>query len=153
VSVSGIARGAGTSARSTYTFRRSSIVGQWQIRATTRRQRSAEVLFPSWGGNAAAVWALLRDGTAVKLESARPRQGIRGFWVQSEHTGYAVVPVDRVKGSVARIIQPERQTSAPKPGPTLSVLLTHRVARKRPVRFSARLVIARDVGAAQRALR
>jgi hypothetical protein len=153
VTVSGIARGGGASARSTYTFRRGGILGEWQIRATTRRPRSAEVLFPSWGAGAAAVWALRSDGTAVKLESPGPLQGIRGFWIQSEHSGYAVVPEDRVKGSVARIIQPARQASAPKPGPTLSLLLTQRVTRKRPVRFAARIVIARDVDAARRALR
>jgi hypothetical protein len=151
--VTGRAHGAGVDAQSSYTFRRNSIVGAWSVRASTRRRRTAEVLFPSTGGSKAAVWAILQGGEAVRLEAARPLQGIRGFWVQSEHAGYAVAPVDRVKGSVAQIIQPGRQLSAPDPGPTLSIRLTGRVTRKRPVRFAARIVVAQDVDAARRAIR
>ena len=121
--------------------------------ASTRKPRSAEVLFPSYGGDQAAVWAILKSGEAVKLDAARPLQGIRGFWIQSAKTGYAVFPVDRVKGSVVKIIQPKPQASAPNPGPTLSVFLTRRVTRKRPVVFSAKLAIARTVDEAQAALR
>jgi hypothetical protein len=153
VIATGRARGSGVDARSTYTFRRTSILGAWRVRASTRRPRSAEVLFPSTGGEDAAVWAILRSGEAVRLEAPRPLRGLAGFWVQSEHSGYAVVPVDRVKGSIAQIIQPEPQKSAPDPGPTLSVLLTRRLVRKRPVRFAARLFIAHDVEAAKRAVR
>jgi hypothetical protein len=153
VTATGRARGGGVDARSTYTFRRSSILGTWLVRGLTRRPRSAEVLFPSTGGTDAAVWAILRDGTAVRVVSPRPVKGVAGFWVQSEHSGYAVVPVDRVKGSVAQIIQPAPQKSAPDPGPTLSIRLTRRLIRKRPIRFSARIVIARDVEAARPAVR
>ena len=124
--------------RSTYTFRRKEIVGDWTVRASTRNARSAEVLFPSYGGDQAAVWAILKSGEAVKLDAARPLQGIRGFWIQSAKTGYAVFPVDRVKGSVVKIIQPRKQASAPDPGPTFGVLLTRRLRRKRPVRVLAR---------------
>jgi hypothetical protein len=151
--VSGVARGAGVSARSTHTFRRGFIRGKWTIRATTRRRRSAEVLFPSYGGTQAAIWAILRDGSAVKVESPRPLRGIRGFWIQSEHSGYAVVPTDRVKGSTVRIIQPKPQNSAPDPGPTLSVYLTRRVGRKHPVRFAAKIAVADSLDAARRAIR
>jgi len=151
--VTGMARGSGASVRSTYTFRRKEIIGDWTVRASTRNPRSAEVLFPSWGGDHAAVWAVLQSGDAVRLEGERPLQGIRGFWIQSARTGYAVVPLDRVKGSVVKIIQPKPQASAPNPGPTLSVFLTRRVTRKRPVRFSVKLGIARDVDAARSALR
>ena len=76
-----------------------------------------------------------------------------GFWIQSAKTGYAVVPLDRVKGSVVRIIQPKEQASAPNPGPTLSVYLTRRVTRKRPVVFATRLAIARTLDDARAALR
>ncbi|HEX5620988.1 MAG TPA: hypothetical protein VFX51_21375, partial [Solirubrobacteraceae bacterium] len=151
--VTGMARGNGASVRSTYTFRRKEIVGDWTVRASTRNPRSAEVLFPSYGGDQAAVWAILQSGEAVKLETARPLQGIRGFWIQSAKTGYAVFPLDRVKGSAVKIIQPKKQASAPNPGPTLSVFLTRRVTRKRPVVFSAKLAIARSVDEAKQALR
>jgi hypothetical protein len=62
------------------------------------------------------------------------------------------VPVDRVKGATASIVQPKPQASAPDPGPTLSIRLTGRLRKKRTVRFSARIVVARDIDAAKRAI-
>jgi hypothetical protein len=152
VQVTGRMRGADADARSTYTFRRGSIDGVWAVKALTRKRRSAEVLFPSTGGSRAAVWAILGGGAAVPLSERRPVKGVRGFWVQSERSGYAVVPVDRVKGATAAIIQPKRQASAPDPGPTLSIRLTNRLRKKHPVRFAARLSIARDLETARRAM-
>jgi hypothetical protein len=147
--VTGRRAAGGVDARSTYVFRRNSIVGAWTVRATTSRRRSAEALFPSTGGERAAVWALLRDGQAVQLTEPRPVMGVTAFWVQSERSGYVVAPLDRVKGATASIIQPRRQPSAPDPGPTLSVRLTGRLTRKRPVRFSVRIVPAADLDAAR----
>ena len=147
--VSGRAAGGGVDARSTYTFRRNAIEGEWAVRATTSRRRSAEALFPSTGGERAAVWALLRDGQAVQLTAPRPVQGVAAFWVQSERSGYVVEPVDRVKGATASIVQPRRQPSAPDPGPTLSVRLTGRLRQKRAVRFSVRIAPAADLAAAR----
>jgi hypothetical protein len=137
--VTGRREAGGVDARSTYAFRRNSILGAWTVRATTRRRRSAEALFPSTGGEKAAVWALLRDGQAVQVTEPRPVMGVAAFYVQSERSGYVVEPIDRVKGSTVSIIQPRRQPSAPDPGPTLSVRLTGRLTRKRPVRFSVRM--------------
>jgi hypothetical protein len=150
--VTGVRRGAGVEARSTYAFRRGSIVGAWTVKATTSRRRSAEALFPSTGGDRAAVWALLRDGQALPLTARRPVQGVAAFWVQSERSGYVVQPLDRVKGATASTLTPDRQQSAPDPGPTLSVRLTGRL-RERPVRFSVRIVPARDLAAARAAVR
>jgi hypothetical protein len=150
--VTGTARGGGVEAHSTYTFRRSAILGAWSLRTKTSRRRTADVLFPSTGGDKAAVWALLPGGTAVKVTSERPVQGVDAFWMQSADSGYVVEPVDRVKGAVARIVQPAKQSSAPFPGPTLSVHLTGRLRKKRTVRFSARIVVAGDLDAARRAV-
>jgi hypothetical protein len=150
--VTGLRRAGGVEARSAYTFRRRSIVGAWTVRVTTRWRRSAEALFPSTGGARAAVWALLRDGRAVPLSARRPVRGVAAFWVQSERAGYVVRPRDRVKGATASTTMPRRQPSAPDPGPTLSIRLTGRL-RERPVRFSARLVPARDLAAARLAAR
>jgi hypothetical protein len=149
--VTGVRRAGGVEARSTYSFRRGSIVGAWSVRASTSRRRSAEALFPSTGGPRAAVWALLRDGRAVPLSARRPVQGVAAFWVQSERSGYVVEPRDRVNGATASTVMPRRQPSAPDPGPTLSIRLTGRL-RERAVRFSALLVPARDLAAAQRAV-
>ena len=147
--VTGRRAGAGVDARSTYTFRRNSIAGEWTVRATTRLRRSAEALFPSTGGERAAVWALLRDGQAVQVTVQRPVMGVAAFWVQSERSGYVVEPLDRVKGATASIIQPRRQPSAPDPGPTLSIRLTGRLARKRPVHFSVRITPAAGLAEAR----
>jgi len=147
--VTGVRRNGGVAARSSYTFRRRSILGVWEIRATTSRRRSADALFPSTGGDRAAVWAMLRGGEVLPLSSRRPVQGVRAFWVQSEKSGYVVEPIDRVKGATARTVQPGRQRSAPDPGPTLTIRLTRRL-RERPVRFAARITTARDLEAARR---
>jgi len=148
LTVTGTAHGAGVDARSTYTFRRSSIFGEWAVRTRTTARRSAEVLFPSTGGDRAAVWAILRSGLVVKLEDRIEVRGVAAFWVQSERAGYVVVPADRVKGAVAMIVQPKQQPSAPDPGPTLAIRLTERL-RKRTVRFSARIQPARDLETAR----
>jgi hypothetical protein len=153
LSVTGVRRAGGVEARSTYSFRRGSIVGEWTVRATTSRRRSAEALFPSTGGPRAAVWALLRGGQAVPLSAPRRVQGVAAFWVQSERSGYVVRPRDRINGATASTVMPGRQPSAPDPGPTLSIRLTGRLPRKRPVRFSALIVPARDLAAAQRIAR
>ncbi len=150
--VTGSKREGDVEARSTYSFRRRSILGLWTVRATSKRRRSAEATFPSTGGERAAVWALLRDGQALPLTARRPVQGVAAFWVQSERAGYVVQPLDRVKGATASIVLPRRQPSAPDPGPTLTIRLTGRL-RKRPVRFSARLVPARNLDAAQAIVR
>jgi hypothetical protein len=146
--VTGVKRSGGVVARSTYTFRRRAIIGAWTVKASTSRRRSAEALFPSTGGEQAAVWALLRDGQALPLTSPRPVQGVAAFWVQSERSGYVVEPLDRVKGATASTVLPDRQPSAPDPGPTLLIRLTGRL-RERPVRFSARIVPARDLETAR----
>jgi hypothetical protein len=148
--VTGRRAAGGVDARATYTFRRNSIIGAWTIRATTRRRRSVEALFPSTGGARAAVWALLRDGQAVQVSEPRPVQGVAAFYVQSERSGYVVEPLDRVKGATVSLVQPRRQPSAPDPGPTLSVRLTGRLARKRPVHFSVRMTPAADLAEAGR---
>ncbi len=147
--VTGRRAAGGVDARSTYSFRRNSIIGEWTVRATTKARRSAEALFPSTGGERAAVWALLRDGQTVPVTEPRPVMGVAAFWVQSERSGYVVEPIDRVKGATASIIQPNRQPSAPDPGPTLSVELTRRLTRKRPVHFSVRIAPAADLATAR----
>jgi hypothetical protein len=149
--VTGRAGGGGVDARSTYTFRRNAIIGDWTVHATTKLPRSAEALFPSTGGEQAAVWALLRDGQAVPLTARRPVQGVAAFYVQSERSGYLVEPLDRVKGATASIVQPKRQPSAPDPGPTLSIRLTGRLRRERAVRFSARIKVVASLDEARAA--
>jgi hypothetical protein len=151
--VRGRLKRAAVEAHSTYTFRRNAIIGGWSLRSRTSRRRTAEVQFPSTGGDKAAVWAILKGGSVTRLTGPRPMQGIKGFWIESEDSGYAVVPRDRVKGSTVAILQPDPQGSAPNPGPTLVVHLTNRLRKKRTVRFEVKIAIARSADAAKQAAR
>ena len=79
--VTGSKRTGGVEARSTYTFRRGSIVGAWQVRATGKARRSAEALFPSTGGERAMVWTLLQrrpGAAAVRAPAGAGREGVLG---------------------------------------------------------------------------
>ena len=74
--VTGTAPGAGVDARSTYTFRRSSILGEWTVHARTPAVRTAEALFPSTGG---APGGRLGDPARRHGRQARrPDHGPRG---------------------------------------------------------------------------
>ena len=79
---------------------------------------SAEVQFPSTGGDKAAVWAILKGGTVIQLTGPRPHAGHQpGSGSQSEDSGYAVVPRRPRQGldpsrSSSPIRRPRRRTRA-----------------------------------------
>ncbi len=105
---------------------------------------TADVLFPSWGGRAATVVAVLRDGSRATVGTrAIPLSSIAYLWVRSESSGYVVVPVSCTRGAAVHVLHPSSQSSAPKPGPTLAVRLA-RNARFSRVSLSVRLMPARD---------
>jgi hypothetical protein len=64
------------------------------------------------------------------------------FEVISRRSGYAVEPLRRPPGAVARVMVPSRQSSAPDPGPTLAIELA-RGASWRRAAFAVRIVVAR----------
>jgi hypothetical protein len=100
---------------------------------------SADVQFPSWGADARVV-AVLRDGTRRRLGGrALPLAKVDRFEVESERSGYAVIPLVRPARAVATLRRPAPQSSQPSPGPTLVVAVARR-ARFRHVRFAARIV-------------
>jgi hypothetical protein len=132
----------GLTARTEYRFAERSIRAHWTLQARRRRRHTAEVHFPSWQGDAEAhVTAVLRDGTAVAMlpESVQPLAAVSHFVVRSAHAGYRVFPGRAPRGAVARLVQPDRQSSAPRPGPTLVVALAHR-KRFKQVELSVRIL-------------
>jgi hypothetical protein len=148
-------------ARTTYRFARRWIQARWEVEArrepsnakrkdaAKRRpkrkplpRRTIEVQFPSWRGDGEArVFAAIVDGRRVPLAAgaAIPLTGITAFEVESDRARYRIVPLERPRGARARLVQPDRQSSAPRPGPTLAITLAER-ARVQEAEFAARLV-------------
>jgi hypothetical protein len=91
-------------------FTASSIETVWTIHR--RAEVIVEAQFPSWDG--AVIEAVLHDGTVRRVSSAwLPLDDVERF----ELGGYSVV----VDGERARALRVERQSTAPRPGPTLVV--------------------------------
>ena len=125
-------------------FTREFIETRWQLdrRRGSARLR-ADALLPSWGGDSARVVAVLRDGSRVSVRSrAVALARVGHFEVISRHSGYAVKPLRRPPGAVARVVVPSRQSSAPDPGPTLAVELA-RGASWRRAAFAVRITVTR----------
>ena len=121
-------------------FTRDWIQSSWTV-ARPAACGTVDVLFPSWGGRAATVVAILRDGSRATVGTrAIPLSSIAYLWVRSEYSGYVVVPVSCTGGATVHALHPSRQSSAPKPGPTLAI----RLARFRRVSLSVRLMPVRD---------
>jgi hypothetical protein len=116
------------SMRVSHRFTRDWVQTSW---VATRRaggaRYTADVLFPSWGGRAARVIAILRDGTRVTVGSARiPLSSVSYLWVRSVRSGYVVVPSSRPAGATVHALRPKRQSSAPRPGPTAAIQIARR---------------------------
>jgi hypothetical protein len=126
-------------------FTRDWIQSSWTVaRRAGTACYTAEVLFPSWGGRAATVVAVLRDGSRKTVGTqAIPLSSIAYLWVRSEFSGYVVVPASCTRGAAVHVLHPSPQSSAPKPGPTLAVRLA-RNARFSRVSLSVRLMPARS---------
>jgi hypothetical protein len=105
---------------------------------------SADVLFPSWGGHAASLTAVLRDGSHVAIGArAIPLASIAYLYVRSERSGYVVVPVSRPAAAGVHALDVSAQTSDPRPGPTLAVQIARR-ARFNRAGLTVRLEPAHD---------
>jgi hypothetical protein len=126
------------SARSTYRFARNWIEGTWTLTARGRGRHTVDVLFPSWGGKAAWIEVVGRDGSRRRLERERSLAGVRRLVVHSERGSYAVVPRLSPRGATVRLLWPGYQPSNPRPGPTVAVGVVRR-ARAGGAVFRARL--------------
>ena len=102
------------------------------------------MLFPSWGGRAASVVAVLRDGSRVAVGSLRiPLSSLAYLWVRSERSGYVVVPASRPRGATVHTLRTSPQSSDPRPGPTLAIQLA-RASRFRRAALTVRLMPVHD---------
>jgi hypothetical protein len=139
------------SASAAYTFRSRFIDATWAFRGRGRAAaRTVELDFPSWKGDGSAhVWAVEPGGVARELLSSRSAAGVRWFYVQSDESGYAVVPRSLPAAAAARVMQPAEQPSAPRPGPTLVVALG-RSTRAHSLSGMVRLIPARDLATARK---
>jgi hypothetical protein len=111
------------SVRVSHRFTRDWIQTSWLVsRRSGAARYTADVLFPSWGGRAASVTAVLRNGTRTTVSDRLiPLSSIAYLYVRSQHSGYVVVPASRPAGAGVHIMRPSAQSSQPKPGPTLAV--------------------------------
>jgi hypothetical protein len=106
-------------------FKPAHIETRWKITRRRRGRLTVDVLFPSWGEQA-RIEAVLIDGRRVTLveKGVRPlRVRVRDvayFYVAGEESGYVVVPLNATRGT-AHILRPKKQSSAPRPGPTLAL--------------------------------
>jgi hypothetical protein len=125
-----VARGRSSSRQvsveTTHRFEPSWIQTHWAVWRKVRRKFTVDVLFPSWGSTG-TIEAVLAGGRRITLAGpGQPRRrvsltDVAYFYVAGEETGYVVVPVDRPRRAVAHVVRPRKQSSAPRPGPTLAL--------------------------------
>jgi hypothetical protein len=122
----GVASSRAVSVRVSHRFTRDWIQTSWSARRRAgagRARFSADVLFPSWGGRAASVVAVLLDGSRVAVTSRIALSSVAYLWVRSERSGYVVVPVSRPRGATVHTLRTSPQSSDPRPGPTAAIQL------------------------------
>ena len=141
--VQGTSARGGVEIRTTHTFKADYIETEWRVAGAKGKQ--VEVLFPSWGK--AKVSAVMGSGARKPVTNGMALSGVDHFHVESEHSGYVVTLRRGASGATALTRRPSAQSSAPKPGPTLTVRVkaTTITARIAPVKNAdeARAVAAR----------
>ena len=130
-------------ARTTHRFTPGYIETRWALRRRAGiSPYTVSVLFPSYG-DGAHVEAVRRDGSRVRVSSdAIALRNVAYFHVRSAQSGYVVVPRGAPEHATTRISQPDEQSSAPRPGPTLIVRLDKSFATG-SAGMTARMAIAR----------
>lgn len=133
--------------RTAHRFRPWYIETTWTATARTRpvarRRYGVEISFPSTGP-AAQAFAVLTDGRKLPVgEQPIPLAVVSYFHVQSELSGYVIVPVERPPGARVAIRAVSPQWSAPQAGPTL-VVQAAGARRFQAISFGARMVPVRN---------
>jgi hypothetical protein len=140
--------GGGSEVTVRHRFTAAFIESTWTV-ARGRRRLLAEALFPSWGGTAASVTAVLADGSRLELPAAGAvhASAVRYFHLAGPRGGYVLVLAGGGRAAARRVA---RQPSAPRPGPTLAVAMPGRELRARiaPAATAERAAeVARRLGA------
>jgi len=115
IRVRGTRRANGIAIQTTHRFAASFIETEWRVSGANGKV--IEALFPSWGANA-RVTAVNARGERRGVTRAMPLGDVAYFHVESERSGYVVLVEG---GKSATVPRPARQSSAPKPGPTLTI--------------------------------
>src|SRR4051794_4540689 len=119
------------SIRTEHRFESDFVETEWRVSGSGDRR--CEVLFPSWGAGA-RVSAVGADGARRSVAGSVSLDDADWFHVESQYTGY-VVKIRRGTGR-ASLLAVAAQSSAPHPGPTLTVRMDSStvVARIAPAR-------------------
>jgi hypothetical protein len=134
--VRGTARKGGISIQTTHRFEATFIETEWRVSGASGKV--VEAIFPSWGSGA-KISAVDSRGERRAVSGGMSLSDVAWFHIESERTGYVVV-VDGGKSATAP--KPSAQSSAPKPGPTLTV-------RARGTKVTARIAPAKTIDEAR----
>jgi hypothetical protein len=121
IETGGLIDRAGVRFRSRYVFATDHIHVHWQITRSRAGSLTAEATLPSWGDG--ELNAVMRSGEVVKLTGAAHVQlaAVRYFFIKGSEGGYVVVPRTFLPVATAHVLTPSRQSSNPRPGPSISV--------------------------------
>jgi hypothetical protein len=129
--------------QTTHRFTVKGIETRWRVSRNAGGRYKVDALFPSWGRKA-VVDAVLKSGKRFNLArpgAKRKRVFLRKvsyFHITSaDGSGYVIVPVNRPGNARAHILRPRKQSSAPRPGPTLAIQLAD--SSFRSLSFAARV--------------
>jgi len=142
----GSVSGHGAAITTRHRFHASYIESVWTVEMH-RRGLFAELQFPSWGGSAASITAVLHDDTAIRVAPGESidAETVSFFHLAGPRGGYVL----RIPGAsgAARAARVARQPAAPRPGPTLIFQIPARVPVRARIAPAATLDQAREVAA------
>jgi hypothetical protein len=148
----GLADRAGVRFRSRYRFGADRIDIGWKVTRSRTDALSADALFPSW--ESATLDVNMKSGQLIELTATGPvphidLAAVDYFFVDGSEGGYVVMPRAAVPGAgvLVRVYQPAKQSSNPRPGPSL-VLRLAQPSRWRELTLEVTIALARDAGEA-----
>jgi hypothetical protein len=137
---------AGVVFRSRYRFGADRIDVSWRISRSRTDALSAEALFPSW--ETATINVHRRTGEVIGLTATSPVPPIDlatvdYFFIDGREGGYVVLPRAFSLAPQVGVINPRKQASNPRPGPSLSIRLA-RASRWAHLSLDVSIALARD---------
>jgi hypothetical protein len=146
----GFSRRAGVVFRSRYRFTTDRIDVSWRISRSPTDALSAEALFPSW--EEATINVHKKTGELVKLTATSPvpqidLAAVDYFFIDGSEGGYVVLPRAFSLSPQVGVINPRKQASNPRPGPSLSIRLA-RASRWAHLSLDVSIALARDAAEA-----
>jgi hypothetical protein len=124
VTARGVVSRGGIRVRATHRFGAATIESRWRVTCAGRCRYRVRVQFPTPRG--AAIDAIRRDGTRVRLKPGGARVRLADVAAVRLGRGYTLVPLSRSRGATLVAVRVRRQATNPRPGPTLRVDLVRR---------------------------